>query len=73
MTKAEALITLAQMVTDRPGTVDLYENMETPDMELGTLFARVKLAIVFTQKPADFRFRAIMEEWDAQRIIQEMY
>lgn len=35
--------------------------------------ARIRLAIDFSRRPASFRLRAIVEEWEHDRIVREMY
>lgn len=58
----EKLIT-PEMLQDDPMTTE----------EAHLLCARVALSKRFSEKSKGFQFRAIMENWDAQRIIQEMY
>jgi hypothetical protein len=36
-------------------------------------FARVRLAIAFKKKPLSFQLRALVEGWNGQRIVREMY
>jgi hypothetical protein len=44
----------------------------TPE-QVQTSLARIRLAIEFYRRPPVFVFRSMMEEWDQQTLIREMY
>lgn len=50
---------------------EISENMS--DKQARTLCARVALAKALSEKPKGFQFRALIEEWDNERLVREMY
>ena len=68
MTHAEVLICLGTSVMRPRGRV--IEATEPID---GTAFARIKLALDLLKARPSVRFRAIVEEWNAEEIVREVY
>lgn len=68
-TPAEVLIALAELVRSDKGEVDRWEGLGDPP----TTFAQVRLGLEFTRLPKGKQLKAIVEKWDLQRIVREVY
>lgn len=70
---AECLIDLAAIVMSGRDEVDLYDDVDVLFGNVNVTIARVDIAIKFIRKSKAFQLRALIEEWDMQRIVREMY
>ncbi len=68
VTTAEYLIELARTIR-LPGEKIVVAQ---PDMA-GWMVEQCKTALDFDAKPMEFKFRALYEEWDQERIVRELY
>lgn len=68
-TLAERMLDLAAVVLHPAHQVICMDNQGCTDQHLD----RIKLAIALHRKPAGFKIRAIVEDWDHTRLIREMY
>lgn len=68
LTEAEKLLHLVEKLGGR------YTLVHVEDIDgNGWEVAKIAVALSFSRKPKAFQFRAIMEAWDNQRIVSEMY
>jgi|GEM_PF-6854380 len=73
MTTAERLIELAENVL-HPRAVVVQMPPENAAVPYDAAYwGKVKLALDFAGKSAGLRLRAILESWDQQRIVKEVY
>lgn len=64
---AEELLELAEQVRFPRSLI-----LSMPAME-GKQLARIKLALDLLDRPPSFKLRAIVEEWDQRRLVEELY
>jgi len=74
-TAADALLDLAESVYDPPGQLILVTPAVRARMRISmeTSIARIALALDFDKRPAGFKLRALVEGWDVQTLVREMY
>lgn len=73
-TQAERLINFVQDEGLNLDALTLVEGgSEDTKEEYEIVNARVKVALDFYRKPSGFKFKAIVESWNINRIIRELY
>lgn len=70
-TKAEKLLEAANSVKHPLGVVATFYPI--PTMDNDRYFSVIRLAQDFARLGKDLQLRAIMENWDQQRIVREIY
>jgi len=70
-TAAELLLDLADWILLPASTICEFPGLGDGRPEVHT--ARGAVAIDFSRRPDAFRFRAVVEGWDYERIVREMY
>lgn len=68
---AESCLSVAETVMEGRNRVDLYEGIEAASLDL--YFSVVRLSLDFASRSKGFQLRALVEGWDQQRLVREMY
>lgn len=69
---AVKLLKVAEVIMSDRGEVDLYYGMDMVG-GAGLIMSKAALAHEFSRRSKGFQLRAIMEGWDLQRLVREMY
>lgn len=65
---ADELLFIAELLLFPTNEIVVAERTPEPYQE-----AEAALAVAFYRRPAGFKLRALVEEWDRPRIVREMY
>lgn len=67
----ETLIDVVEALMESKTELIIAETNENIDCNL--ICARVALSLAFTKRSKGFQLRALVEDWDSQKLVREMY
>ena len=67
----ETLIEVAEALMEDKTELIVAETNESINCD--TICARVALSVAFTKRPKGFQLRALVENWNSQKLVREMY